>query len=86
MAKTRPGADRIAMQLLKAAISAQGDMLRLHVPQCHTCTVAGKDAFAHCTTWWDIKTKLHGLQRKMGMAIDGYVPGQDTLPGLEQGQ
>ena len=84
--RTRPGVDRISMQLLKAAISAHGDMLILHVKDCHVCTTAGSDAFAHCTKWWDIKTKLHMLQRQQGMAISGFVPGQDALPGMEQAQ
>lgn len=84
--RTRPGIDRIAMQLMKGAISAQGDMLRLHVAECHRCTVAKGNAYAHCATWWDIKTKLHQLQRQMGMAISDHMPGQDTLPGMGTGK
>lgn len=81
--RTRPGQDRITMQLMNTAIKTTGDLLIMHVPHCHTCTVAGTDAFAHCSTWWDIKVRLHGLQRQHGMAISGYIPGQDVLPGME---
>lgn len=72
------------MQLMNAAIKTTGDMLVMHVKDCTRCDMAGTDAFAHCTTWWDIKTRLHGLQRQQGMAISGYVPGQDELPGMEE--
>lgn len=84
--RTRPGQDRITMQLMRAAIKTTGDMLVMHVPQCHTCTVADKNAFAHCSVWWDIKTRLHALQRQSNMAISGHIPGQDTLPGMEVGK
>lgn len=81
--RTRPGVDRISMQLLNAAIGTYANMLVMHGKECHTCTTAGTNAFAHCTKWWEIKTELHRLQKQKGFAISGYVPGQDELPGME---
>lgn len=83
MRKTRPGADRISMRLLDAAISTYAAALPMHVKQCVECMRAGTDAMAHCSEWWNTKAKLHQLQRQRGFAISGFIPGQDTLPGME---
>lgn len=82
MRKTRPGADRIAMRLLDASLSTYATALVLHGKECHKCMTAGSDAFMHCGTWWEIKTELHRLQRQKGLAISGYIPGEQMLPGM----
>lgn len=86
MRKTRPGADRISMRLLDAAISSYASALPMHVRECVDCMRAGTDAMAHCSKWWEIKAELHKLQRQRGFAINGFVPGQDMLPGMETEQ
>ena len=82
MRKTRPGADRIGMRLLDASLSAYASALVLHGKECHKCMTADKDPFAHCGTWWEIKTELHRMQKQKRLAVSDVIPGQETLPGM----
>lgn len=65
MAKTRPGADRISRQALRAAHALAVWQLHAHLAQCITCKRAESDLYRRCNAWWRFAKAEHRTHRAL---------------------
>lgn len=79
--RTRPGADRIALQELRATAAAATVALAEHAKLCARCSQAPALQM-RCRVWWNLSTSLHATKRKIRAYEHAENPNQLTLPGM----